>query len=275
MSRAFVVMNFAMEFEDVYEFGIKGACAEAGWECIRLDKEHHDGLVIGKIRESIRAADLVIAELSSPSANVYYEVGYAHASHKRVIHALRDGHAIPFDLNQEPHIIYQLVKDLKLALVEKLQWAETAKVPPPDYPPANFDAPSKLRTANSYWLGHDLMWTMAKAQDPQTPAEELWYGVEMCLDHARQLGLDNVMADTPLQTRAEQLDPAAEDAVPIEELRANLAKVLGTAVRGYGADLTQYQGTYRGPSDARLHEMWKKLKQSGLGDELGKQADGP
>jgi hypothetical protein len=41
---AFVVMPFAKEFDDVYRFGIKSACIDAGAYCERVDEQifHED-----------------------------------------------------------------------------------------------------------------------------------------------------------------------------------------------------------------------------------------
>lgn len=113
----FVLMPFSSEFDDVYQIGIKEACHQAGAYCERVDEQIFTERILDRIYNQIAKADLVIAEMTGRNANVFYEVGYAHALGKPTVLLTREAADIPFDLKHFPHIIYES----KLALLrEKL-----------------------------------------------------------------------------------------------------------------------------------------------------------
>jgi hypothetical protein len=70
----------------------------------------------------IAQADIVVAEMTGLNANVFYEVGYAHALGKLVILLTSEAAQIPFDLSQYQHIVHKGDPAiLKKALVERLR----------------------------------------------------------------------------------------------------------------------------------------------------------
>jgi hypothetical protein len=71
-------MNFAPQFGDVYELGIKPACADAGAACVRVDEQIFLESILERIYGEIERADIVAAEMTGRNPNVFYEVGYAH-----------------------------------------------------------------------------------------------------------------------------------------------------------------------------------------------------
>jgi len=73
--------------------------ADAGYACIRADQISGAGEDLrGKIQLAIDGASLVIADVSEPSPNIYYELGYAVARGKPVLVAAHDGVVLPTDL---------------------------------------------------------------------------------------------------------------------------------------------------------------------------------
>jgi len=102
----FVLMPFSKKFKDIYEVGIKAACKDAGTYCERIDEQIFQENILERIYNEIAKADYVIADMTGRNANVYYEVGYAHAMGKRVILLTHRAEDIPFDLKHYPHIIY-------------------------------------------------------------------------------------------------------------------------------------------------------------------------
>ena len=119
----FVVMPFEKSFRDLYELAIKPACTEAGAVCDRVDHQIFLNNILERIYGQIRAADLIVGEMSGRVPNVFYEVGYAHGLGKPVILATKTADDIPFDLRHYPHIIYgDSLTDLKTQLREKVQW---------------------------------------------------------------------------------------------------------------------------------------------------------
>lgn len=79
-----------------------------GLQCIRADQVPGSGEPLrAKVHDLIAGAELVIAELSAISANVYYEVGYAAALGKRVLVVCKTQTELPTDLEGLERIQYR------------------------------------------------------------------------------------------------------------------------------------------------------------------------
>ena len=118
-------MPFAVKFKDVYEVGIKQACKDAGAYCERVDEQIFEGNILARIYNQIAKADIVVADMTDRSPNVFYETGYAHALNKRVILLTQNVQDIPFDLQQYTHVIYHgesKITSLKAQLEQRLRW---------------------------------------------------------------------------------------------------------------------------------------------------------
>lgn len=118
----FVLMPFEDSFTDIYSFGIKQTCIDLNAYCERVDEQIFTERILDRIYNQISKADLVIADMTSRNANVFYEVGYAHGIGKHVILLTQNSDDIPFDLKHFPHIIYNgKIKDLNTQLKNKLE----------------------------------------------------------------------------------------------------------------------------------------------------------
>lgn len=116
-------MPFSGDFDDVYQLGIKAACTEAGAYCERLDEQVFDEGMLDQIYIQIAKADMIVADMSNQNANVFYEVGYAHALDKRVILITNSASDIPFDLKHRFHIVYEKsIANLKTKLRDRIAW---------------------------------------------------------------------------------------------------------------------------------------------------------
>lgn len=119
----FVLMPFSDKFDDTYQLGIKSACEDAGYYCERVDEQIFQGSILDRIYNQISKADVIIADMSTKNANVFYEAGYAHALGKEVILITSEEHDIPFDMQHFQHIIYGgKISHLKKELERKLIW---------------------------------------------------------------------------------------------------------------------------------------------------------
>lgn len=116
----FVIMPFSQEFNDIYYLGIHKVATGLGYSCKRVDEVEFVGDVVSKIYELITNAKLIIAEVSVKNANVYYELGYAHALRKPVILLTKDISGAPFDLRGQNHIVYKKIVDLRKNLKTRL-----------------------------------------------------------------------------------------------------------------------------------------------------------
>ena len=103
----FVLMPLSKRFKDIYDVGIRPACKDAGAHCERVDEQIFRQNLLDRIYDQITKADFIVADMSGRNANVYYEVGYAHALGKPVILLTQRAKDIPFDLKHYHHIIYE------------------------------------------------------------------------------------------------------------------------------------------------------------------------
>lgn len=121
----FVLMPFDGDFKDIYEIAIKEACHNAGAYCERVDDQNfHEASIFQRIVNQISQADFIIADMSGKNANVFYEVGYAHALDKPTILLTNNAADIPFDLKHFPHLVYERnqISDLREKLTKKVEW---------------------------------------------------------------------------------------------------------------------------------------------------------
>ena len=117
----FVLMPFAKNFSDIYEFGIKGACNDTGLYCERVDEQVFLGSMLERIYSQTSRSDILIADMTGKNPNVFYKVGYAHALGKNVTILTSVAEDIPFDLKHFPHIVYgSEIKQLRTSLIRHL-----------------------------------------------------------------------------------------------------------------------------------------------------------
>ena len=68
-----------IDFNALWDRGYVPAIKALGYEPIRADQDT-GALIAGQMLERIYFADLVLADMTIPNGNVYYEVGIRHAS---------------------------------------------------------------------------------------------------------------------------------------------------------------------------------------------------
>ena len=104
--RAFVIMPFTDEFRPVYEDVIRRAAVEADWESLRIDESVETGTIASQYIREIFSADLVVAEVSAPNPNVFYELGLLHALGKETLIVKPPGVEVPSDFVRTEYIDY-------------------------------------------------------------------------------------------------------------------------------------------------------------------------
>lgn len=103
----FVMQPFAGTLGGYYETIFKPAIEQAGLTAVRADAEiFGTGKIMDQIWRGIRAATVLIAELTTKNANVFYELGLAHALEKPVILVSSNQDDVPFDLRHIRVILY-------------------------------------------------------------------------------------------------------------------------------------------------------------------------
>ena len=119
---AFVVMPFETKRIDSTVAGVPGevdfnalwtnvhepVLAELGYRPVRADGDL-GALIIKQMLQRLAVADLVVADISLPNANVYYEIGVRHAARQAGCVLVAADWAVPvFDLAQMRRIQYPL-----------------------------------------------------------------------------------------------------------------------------------------------------------------------
>lgn len=89
----------------------------------RMDKVEGDYEISQQIMEEIDKADIVIADFTLSSQNVYFEVGYARAKSKRIIQSARKGTKLEFDARNWRTIIYRNATELEAQLEPAIEVA--------------------------------------------------------------------------------------------------------------------------------------------------------
>jgi len=120
----FVLMSFEEDprLDDAYDAivrGVKRWNLKASVE--RVDQIEEDFKITDKVIECIDKAALVIADLTGERPNVYYELGYARAKGKRLIHTAMEGTKLHFDVKDYNTIFWDSGRTLEMDLAKRLR----------------------------------------------------------------------------------------------------------------------------------------------------------
>lgn len=95
----FVICPFHEPFNEYYAEIFQPAVEETGLRPLRADEIFSPGIFMRDVVTGIFQSSVVLAELSGKNANVFYELGLAHAYSKPVIMITQDKDAVPSDLH--------------------------------------------------------------------------------------------------------------------------------------------------------------------------------
>ncbi|MGA8448047.1 MAG: hypothetical protein WB766_23095 [Roseiarcus sp.] len=105
----FAAMPFSAKYDDVYFVSMTYAAEGIEAACRRVDKEDFSGDIPAKLQQMIRDSIAVIADLSEAKPNVLYELGFAHALNKPVIHICSTPLTeLPFDVRNWVTLSYEV-----------------------------------------------------------------------------------------------------------------------------------------------------------------------
>lgn len=108
LDTCFVMMPFGQWPDSYYKEIFSPAIKDAGMEPLRADQLFSTGTVIEQIWEQIEKAKILLADLTGKNANVFYELGLAHAARKPVVFTTANLEDVPFDLRHLRVIVYDL-----------------------------------------------------------------------------------------------------------------------------------------------------------------------
>lgn len=119
-----VMMPFDTAYRSVYK-GIQTACNQLTLECVRGDEIWENHQVMQDIVDLILKAKVIVCDLTGRNANVFYEMGIAHALGKDVIMITQNDDDVPFDVRSLRYIKYlgnaQGIKDMQGQLSARLK----------------------------------------------------------------------------------------------------------------------------------------------------------
>lgn len=127
-----LLRRFEIDFDRIYEAGIKPAVERFDVECIRADEERTGGVIHLPMYERLLLAEIAVVDVTLSNPNVFYELGVRHAARPRstIILASGDG-PLPFDIAMIRAVPYKLTegrlededaKALADALAERLEY---------------------------------------------------------------------------------------------------------------------------------------------------------
>ena len=102
----FVMMPFREPFETYYDGIFEPAIIKANLDPIRPVDLFRPSGIVSDLWQMIQDAKVLLAELTTKNANVFYELGLAHAIGKPVILVCESMDDVPFDLQQLRVLLY-------------------------------------------------------------------------------------------------------------------------------------------------------------------------
>ena len=103
---AFVVMQFTEQFNDLYDDVIRPVCEGLEIDAYRASDIYRPGAILQDILQGLDESYVVIADVTPPNPNVFYELGYSHALKKPVILLAERNTTLPFDISGYRVIFY-------------------------------------------------------------------------------------------------------------------------------------------------------------------------
>lgn len=119
----FVIMSFTKEeplLDDALDTFIN-VCEKFNYKCSRVDDGSIVPRILPEILKRISNCAFAIVDISVPSTNVYYELGYAQGQNKPVIITAKKGTALPFDVKDIPVIFWESQRVLREELSKKVE----------------------------------------------------------------------------------------------------------------------------------------------------------
>jgi len=122
MKTCFSIMPFDDQFNDISDI-ISKAASVSGLEYVRSDFDRRSGNIMAQVKHEIQRAAVVVADITSHNANVFYELGIAHhiVGPERVViitQSVDRGKA--FDIHQYRQLVYTHSKPGRKKLIGEL-----------------------------------------------------------------------------------------------------------------------------------------------------------
>ena len=117
--RVFAIMSFKQKWIDVFR-SYEAACQATGFDAERTDEDLSQERITPRIEAGISKSAFVIADVTEPTPNVFFEIGYAKGCGKQVIVTAAEGTTLPFDLADMPVLFWRNLDELKEGLGKRI-----------------------------------------------------------------------------------------------------------------------------------------------------------
>lgn len=115
----FVLIPFNNRYNQIFKV-IQQTCQSVGLRCLRGDEEFIRGDIIPHILKTMCKASIIIANIDGRNANVFYELGLAHAMDKATLLVSKNVEDIPIDIQSKKIIVYKHLEGLNSLLKDEL-----------------------------------------------------------------------------------------------------------------------------------------------------------
>lgn len=107
--KAFIIMPFSRDFDNVWVGAIKSACMDTHYAPLRADEINLSSLITDDIEKYTLQSDVVIVDLTGNNPNVMFELGWSLAKNKKPIVICQGDHAnkVAFDVRSIRFIPYE------------------------------------------------------------------------------------------------------------------------------------------------------------------------
>lgn len=196
-----------IDFDDIYERAIKPAAAAAEVDVIRADEELGGGLIHLGMFERLLLAEIVLADLTSLNANVFYELGIRHAARPRTtIPIFATVTRLPFDQAPVRALPYELAADGSLSDEEAERLKDALNV--------------RLKLASAEGEAHD---------SPLFQLIKDYRGIELAHE-ATESFRDRVRQITEIRDRIAQLSAKPEQLDALRQIQQSLEPLQSASV---------------------------------------------
>jgi hypothetical protein len=117
--RVFAIMSFKKKWLEIFKL-YEAVCQSHGFDAERTDESFSQERINPRIEAGISKSAFVIADVSEPSSNVFFEVGFARGGGKHVILTAEEGTTLPFDLADVPVLFWHNHEELKEGLSKRI-----------------------------------------------------------------------------------------------------------------------------------------------------------
>src|SRR5271165_2378950 len=98
-----------IDFDPIYELAIRPAIEAAGMDPVRADEERTGGIIHKPMFERLLLCDFAVADLTTASPNVFYEMGVRHAARpSTTVTIFAKNQNLPFDVGYLRSLPYEM-----------------------------------------------------------------------------------------------------------------------------------------------------------------------